>query len=791
MKIATCRNRRQKQYHNKDVAWSAFVDKLKTTVRTKETVEEYKKLNRDKQADIKDVGGFVAGYLIDGRRNNQSVESRSAITLDADYASKDFLDDLEMLYEYECVVYSTHKHTPEQSKYRVIIPLERDVNPEEYEFLARLQAEAIGIDQFDDTTYQPARMMFWPSTSKDGEYVFKECTGTWLDPDKVLADHPHWKDLSTWPRSSRETELHRNTVSKQEDPLVKDGWIGAFCRAYTIQEAIEAFLSEDYLPTDNPNRWTYANGSTAGGLVIYDDKFAYSNHATDPSGQMLCNAYDLVRVHKWPNVPKSEENMNEWLLNDDRTRKQLAEDKMSELEAEFGDEVYEEQDGTKQDKDVDTTDWVSKLELTKNGSFKATTDNIVQILMNDPKLKDGFGGLNVFAQKPVKFGDLPWSKYHPSDATWTDTDDACLRYYLEKKYQITAKGKTDDATVFVQKKNSFHPVKGYLDKLKWDGIPRLDTLFIDYLGAEDTVYTRAVARKAFTAAVARIYDPGCKMDYMPVLVGQQGIGKSHMLSIMGGEWFSDSITTINGKEGYEALHGSWIIEWSELSAARKADIESMKQFISKRDDRYRKAYEHRVTDNPRMCVFFGTTNDDEFLRDYTGNRRFWPITTNIDNAKKVVFDDLPKERDQIWAEAIVRFKEGEKLYLTGEALEGSKQMQEEHTYRSVREDMVRDYLERKLPENWKDMDISARIIWLENPLNEGEIERQKVCLLEIWCEVLQGQKNRFTNVDQRELKAIMDRIGWIRAKNPTQFGKLYGRQRAYINPKEAYKFRIR
>lgn len=261
-----------------------------------------------------------------------------------------------------------------------------------------------------------------------------------------------------------------------------------------------------------------------------------------------------------------------------------------------------------------------------------------------------------------------------------------------------------------------------------------------------------------------------------------------MLSIMGGDWFSDSITTISGKEGYEALHGSWVIEWSELSAARKADIESMKQFISKRDDRYRKAYARRVTDNPRQCVFFGTTNDDEFLRDYTGNRRFWPINTDISKAKKVVFDDLPKERDQIWAEAKQRFKEGEKLFLQGEALTGAEQMQKEHTFTSVREDMVRDYLDRKLPQDWYDMDLYARTQWLEDPRNEGTEERTRVCLLEVWCEVLNGSKNKFTPADQRELKAIMESLGWVRTKNPLRFGGIYGRQKAYVPPQDAYAY---
>ena len=210
----------------------------------------------------------------------------------------------------------------------------------------------------------------------------------------------------------------------------------------------------------------------------------------------------------------------------------------------------------------------------------------------------------------------------------------------------------------------------------------------------------------------------------------------------------------------------------------------MKQFISKRDDRYRKAYARRVTDNPRQCVFFGTTNDTEFLRDYTGNRRFWPIGTDPERATKDVFTLLPKERDQIFAEAKQRFKEHEPLFLDGELLKEAQQAQEEYTYRSVREDMVREYLDRKLPANWLDMEVGARVQWLENPKNEGVEERDCVSLLEIWCEVFNDVKVRFSNSDQRELKAIMDHIGWKRTGSIRQRGASYGKQRVYLRPKK-------
>ena len=788
MKIATCKNRKTTIYQNKETDWQTFLKRISTTIRTKETVAEYRAMTRDQQADIKDVGGFVAGELRNGRRNNQSVISRSMIALDADFADQNAMATIETLYDFRCAIYTTHKHTPEKPKFRWIIPLDREVTPEEYEAIARRQAAFLGMEEFDDTTYQPARMMFWPSTSSDGEFICREIDGPVLKADDVLAEYRDWHDISTWPRSTRETEIRTPRGKKPEDPLSKPGWIGAFCRTYTIQEAILKFLPDEYTPTAHENRWTYTKGSTAGGLVIYDDRFAYSNHSTDPASQQLCNAFDLVRIHKWPNDPDSQSKMLDFVSKDAETAATLAKEKQQEAAAAWDDtfttEEKKQPEGpvSSPQEGLDDEDWTGMLELDKKGEIKPTTDNIVIIMQHDPALKNSVGGNDLFLQKPVKKGKLPWWDYNANNPGWDDSDDAGLRYYLEKCYHVVAKGKVDDAVAFVHEQNRFHPVRDYLAGLKWDGKARLDTIFIDYLGAEDSPYNRAVARKIFTAAVARVYDPGCKMDYMPVLVGKQGIGKSHLLSIMGGEWFSDSITSIQGKEGYEALQGSWIVEWAELSAAKKSDIESMKQFISKRDDRYRKAYARRVTDNPRQCVFIGTTNDDEFLRDYTGNRRFWPIGTDGDLAMKDIFRDLPGERDQIWAEAVQRYHEHEPLFLPSELQTAAAEVQEEHTFRSVREDLVRDYLDRKLPENWKDLELYERIQWLENPENEGTVVREKVCLLEIWCEVFNGSKNSFTNTDQREMKAIMDRVGWRKADAPRQCGISYGKQRVYIRP---------
>lgn len=803
LQIAICRRRNDRTYKNTRVTWADLAERLKDTVRTNETLAEYKAMSKSRQSDIKDVGGFVGGYLINGRRSKTTVGGRDLITLDMDNCGPEAVEDIDMMdgIGYEMVIYSTHKHTPEAPRLRLILPLTRQVTPDEYEFLARTVAHSIDKSMMllDDTTYQPSRMMFWPSTSKDGEYLYRHYPDKWLDPDTELAKYPNWKDMSTWPYSLRETQEVQTHISKAQDPTSKDGLIGAFCRTYTVQDAILKFLPDVYIPTDRADRWTYAEGSTAGGLVIYDDVQAYSNHATDPAGDGHShNAFDLVRIHKFGgldagakkqttagNMPSFKE-MSRLVQNDEECKKQMGRETFAQAMDDFGEDFDEEE----------TDDnWLRDLEYNKKGELVMSSPNVQIILEHDPKLKDNIGGYDEFNAKSVKFGPMPWdTDFDPRNPGWTDFDDANLRIDLERRYHLSGPNKINDALDAVHMRHAFHPVRDYLDPLQWDGIERLDTLLIDYLGAEDTPYTRAVTRKAFTAAVKRIYVPGCKMDYMLTMAGPQGVGKSYLLNMMGGKWFTDSIYTMQGKEAYEALHGSWIVEVAELAAARKSDIEQMKQFISKQSDRYRKAYGHNVVDYPRQCVFFGTTNDMEFLRDYTGNRRFWPVGVGINKPTRSIFTDLPDERDQIWAEAKVRYQQNEPLFLADDLAKAAMDMQERYTFKSAKEQDIANYLDVKLPENWYEMNAGDRCIWLQNEdtKNTGTVSRDRVSGIEIWVEVFNGNRRNFTNADQREISAIMQHLGWARSANPLFIDHTeYYRQRAYLRPKKSDNGRIK
>ena len=265
MKIAVGNSRMDKKWKNRDISWEDLCQRVSSTIRTTETVEEYRKLKKGAQDNIKDVGGFVGGQLREGRRKNGMVLCRSMLTLDMDYGEPGIWDEIDLLHDFRCCVYSTHKHTPEHPRLRMIIPLARDITEEEYPAVARMVAKEIGIDLFDDTTYEACRLMYWPSTSANGEFFYKTKEGPLLDPDAYLAKYADWHDASTWPVSSRQSEAVRRSITQQADPLEKPGIVGAFCRAYTIEEAIETFLSDVYEPSSMNGRYDYIPADSAAG----------------------------------------------------------------------------------------------------------------------------------------------------------------------------------------------------------------------------------------------------------------------------------------------------------------------------------------------------------------------------------------------------------------------------------------------------------------------------------------------------------------------------------------------
>ena len=351
---------------------------------------------------------------------------------------------------------------------------------------------------------------------------------------------------------------------------------------------------------------------------------------------------------------------------------------------------------------------------------------------------------------------------------------------MERLYGLTGKDRIFDAVNVVAQEHSFHPVRDYLNGCEWDGVKRVDTLLIDYLGADDTPYTRAVTRKTLVAAVARIYKPGCKFDYMLTLRGRQGLGKSAFIAKLGGAWFSDTFTTMQGKDAYEQVQGVWIMEVGELAGMRKAEAETIKLYISKQVDRFRPAYGRRLQEFPRQCVFIGTTNETQFLRDTTGNRRFWVVDTPNDPTHDMWDELTPETIKQIWAEAVELYNAGEKLYLPKSLEKVAREVQESYEEENPRAGIVADYLQRLLPTNWDDMDSYTRREWLEASTEDGTVKRTSVCTLEIWVEALGGNPDRIDRYAAKEIRDIMAGFPeWRHQGNSKITRKPYGRQRYY------------
>lgn len=788
IRLSTGNSRMEKKWNLAEMELSDFRERISTTRRTSETVEQYRKMSKAQQDSIKDVGGFVLGTLKGGRRKKDTVLTRSGLTLDMDYGTPDIMDEIEMFFDFHCMIYSTHKHTPEKPRLRLIIPLSREVTPDEYGAVARKVAEEIGIELFDDTTYEPSRLMYWPSTSADGEFVFREIEGKVLDPDAVLAKYKDWRNTAEWPVSQRQQTIVQRNIQKQANPLEKPGIVGAFCRTYSIRDAIDTFLQDTYKHSAMPGRYDYIPADSQAGVVIYEDKFAYSHHATDPACGKLMNAFDAVRLHRFGDLdakadPDSDPSrlpsfkaMQEFAVQDESVKIQLGKEREQLAQAEFN--------------AADDENWQTLLELDKQGKVKDTMANIAAIVSHDENLKSIV--YNEFKGCIDVIGPLPWKQVKPG---FNDSDVANAKLYFERIYGIWSPTKFKDALLaVVAAERIYHPIKNYFAGLTWDGVPRLDSLLIDYCGAEDNPYTRAVTRKTLCAAVARVYEPGRKFDSILVLSGPQGIGKSTFFAKLGGAWYSDSlaISDMKDKTAAEKLQGYWILELGELAGIKKVDVETVKSFVTRVDDKYRQAYGMVVESHPRSCIIVGTTNSESgFLRDITGNRRFWPVQVSERGSHHPwELEDI----DQVWAEAIQAYKDGESLFLSGEVAQMAYAKQQEAMESDDREGLVQDYLDRLLPENWDNMDLYQRRTFLgggefEDTPTEGTVRRERVCIMEIWCECFGKERQNLKKADSYELEGILNKIGGWERYTGNASGKMrisgYGIQRAFIRNKNA------
>lgn len=787
-KVSLCNRRTNLRYKNQEKPWEWLKERNRTPVRTTETAEEYPKLSKAERDALKDQGGFVGGWLREGVRKNGNVICRSVGALDADHIPEGVNFPAlvrQKLCGIDWFVYSTHKHVPEAPRFRLVILFDREVSEEEYPALMRQVAKDIGMDFFDDSTYQANRMMYWASCPSDGVFVFDESVGAPLPVDRYLSRYENWRDTSQWPTSSRQSEVVRQAVSRQEDPLNKEGLVGAFCRTYfPVQTALEEFLPEVYAPTNVDGRWDYIPADSTAGVVIYDDRFVYSHHTTDPACGKLLNAFDIVRIHKFGDGDSKESyrKMADFALQQDAVKLRLDRER---LESFSGYSAEEGGSGGEEDRE-----WTKELQhRPRSVELEKNAFNLMLILSRDPAFRNF--AFNEMAGRVQVTGDLPWERPE-GNRFWRDADTAHLKVMLDINYTAFPDRVLESCFTKTAEERKFHPVRDYLKALpEWDGECRIEHLFQRCLQAEDTPYIRAVARKVFAAAVARILCPGIKFDAIPVLDGAQGIGKSSLFrELAGPEYYSEtlSLTDMSDKSGAEKLQGYWVVEIGELAGMKKADIEKVKAFLSTTDDAYRPSYGKVVESHLRQCIIVATVNGDRgYLRDTTGNRRFWVVKCGqTEQVKKFSFS--PEERDQIWAEALHLWKNGEKLYLEDELLEEAEIIQRSAMEEDDRQGMVEAYLETLLPLSWPDMDLYERrdfFLGLKDPMKpKGTVRRETVCNLEIWSECFGNDPMLMKKQDSYDLSAILIRIGGWERSSRREYLPLYGRQRLYVRSEQ-------
>jgi putative DNA primase/helicase len=716
----------------------------------------------------------VAGELTGGKRKANKVTGRDVITLDLDHipagGTQGTLRRIEAL---GCAyaVYSTRKHEESKPRLRVLIPVNRMATADEYEPLSRKLASIIGIELCDPSTFEASRLMYWPSCCADSTYVYQYGDRSFLDVNGLLATYADWRNVAEWPEVPGAKQSHVKLAAKQGDPTAKAGVVGAFCRIYDIYGAIETFLPGEYTPCDNsPGRYTYTGGSTVGGAIVYDDgAFLYSHHATDPAGGRLVNAFDLVRLHRFadrdddakPDTPTNKlpsyTAMCEMAVADTQVASLLNQERYEKATQDFA---------TAPDDDLS---WMTKLAVSATtGTPAKTINNLLTILEHDPVLK-GKIAYDEFSNRGLIIGSVPWDS-RAGRRDWVDNDEFGLWNYLELVYDLSIRNKAEAALSLCSHNNSVHDVRSYLTNLQWDGAPRLDTTLIDYLGADDSPYVRAVARKSMVGAVARIMTPGCKYDQVPILAGRPGLGKSTFLKKIGKQWFSESLEVIEGKEAAELIQGTWINELGELKGFGRAKTEAIKQFLSKTEDIYRKPFGRNTAHYPRQSVFFGTTNSTEFLDD----RRFWPIDVGVKNAVKDIFEDLDAEVDQLWAEAVMRWKLGESVCLSKELEQEAQEAREGHRENNANEGIIREFVERPVPVNWGKCTIAERRMYWSGEFGRTDTEtvkRDRICAAEIWCECLNGDSKYMKRSDTLEINSVLNQIpGWIRQGKASRFG---------------------
>jgi putative DNA primase/helicase len=812
--------------------YNAFKNKVK---RTKEKYNEYVGADKNTKLALKDVGGYIGGETQGGKRTNGIRITRQLLTLDIDTKKPNILPYLQRNIYFYCIVHSTHSHSAEENRLRIIAPLSREVNEDEYQALGRRIAYSIEnakheilTELFDETTFQANRLMFFPSASIDGEYIcellnldMSQEDQAVIDVDKVLDSYLDKNDIYQWfkPEKQDETQMGKSTLANK-NPLKAKGLVGAFNRTYTISQAIEKFLPQVYKKERN-GRYTFVGGeSFGGGTSLLNDTLFYSHHGTDPANLYYRNAFDLVRIHKFGSfdtgfTPEKEiekdvlektESFSKMIefcrslpevvehSESNISLTQRIEQQENYVNEHWSDPAKQAEGKTEEPKQDNSKSWVVQLDGLKSSVAKLDVvfkhDDIIGNLF----YFDTFRANICFLKKPF------WYRDFVEGQALQDKDMAHIRVHLDKVYGIKGEKTIDDAIVVEADKIQKNKVLDFFEGLVWDKKPRIETFFQDFFKVQDNPFTKAALKHWLVGAVSRIFRAGAPMDMLLIIKGKQGIGKSLFFKKLAtvdftkpsDHLYSDTkIDFDKAKDSYEQLEGIWIYEWKELAGMNMSEQESIKAFVDKTEDKFRRSYGRRNVEIKRRVAFGGSTNDTTPLRDRTGNRRFLVIESGLNQNECLIKDEkkfTQEYRDQLLAEAIHLYKSGFDIFAWSE--EEMAWWDKSNESNLAENDLlgnISSYMTMKRPRTWYSMSPEEMIkyiddydfqnnktssaIWGETHL----LEIDRVCVMEIWKVALR-QKDITINRYHRELiLSALEHLGWKIEKTQQRFG-VFGHQ---------------
>lgn len=735
--------------------------------------------------NLKESGNYVFGRLNGTRRSKQTIEARSALTLDVDFPAGGFLADVQML-PFNLIWHTTYSSTPESERFRIIIPLDREVSPAEYGACVVVVMDMLGTEQFDLGSVQAERYMFKPAAQRPDFYSWGEVEGPIATADDMIMALDTVVTDYTPPQPSR----------RKRDPFTIEGVVGAFNRVY---EDLDDLIADFDLPYDKVgDKWLHRGSLGAPGMGAVPERAGlwYSFHALDPAYMQTCSAFDLVRIHLFSELDESTKAgtpvnklpSHTKMLDEIMTGDPTVSDKvMAETwKTDFGSADTASAPATPTPARTaasgpptaarQTPDWRTGLALNQAGAVRDHLDNWDLILKHDP----AFLSLtyNEVTQAIEPRGDLPWRPVTRSSAAWDIGDRAMLAIHLERTVRLRVpEARLDQMVIMAALSRRVSPVADYLNTLFWDGTSRIETCLP---GVKVTDFTRLVARKSLVAAVARALEPGVKWDHSLILYGGEGLGKSLWIERMSKGWTAE-LGDLRSKDTLQIVARTWIAVADEGHSLKKADSNVMKAFMTRQMDTYRAPYAHHAQDHPRRCVVWGSTNEETFLRREAGNRRFLIVECGPYDIDAMT----PEYVDQVWAEAVFLYRKGERLWLDGDESERATEAREVFTEENPLTGLIGAYLEMPVPLNWYEMSGTQRFTYRQHHLEFGPDETEtlmpqdRVCAIQVWYEILNGNRKP-QQVEVREInEAIRLLPDWYSAPKARRFDLIYGVQRGF------------